>query len=160
MSCSSKPSLSIDTRSQSSIRVMPPSSSFSSSPSAFTAKTEIKLSSCDSPARMCPLFDAIYDLIFSSISAGTMTGVVKYIFNEPALLKISTRNSSIRGFSAELDAACFLIKLRYLSTNFITSDTPVVSRATRGIGVKSDSTGISSTGVVINSAYSSSRGGT
>jgi len=50
--------------------------------------------------------------------------------------------------------------LRYLRIIFLTLGTPVVSRATNGIGVKRDSTGISSTGVVINSAYTSLRGGT
>ena len=67
--------------------------SSSSGSSPFTPKTEIRLSSGDSPSLMRYLFVVIYSLIFSSVPGGITIGGANISVTKPALLKAWTRTS-------------------------------------------------------------------
>ena len=106
------------------------------------------------------LFSAFSYFICSAAPSGAFRVDVKLIDIEPEFVNWATRASGGRAYPAGGDFADFFISSRYLRANCFTFYGPVVNLATSGTGVKSYSSGISSTGVVIISICSSSSGPT
>ena len=132
--------------------------------SSLTAKTEIRESSSGLPAASLLLLLSIYSLTRSAAPSGSLRVFEKPILTEPELVNSLIRASGgiVAGVAADyfsLFNACLPTSSLYRNAKALTSYTPPDNRATRGTGVKSFSTGTSSTFILTISICSSLSGG-